>query len=414
VTDPPRLNALEIASGHVYGLEQATLSPPGADGDADPRRAFEDAVREALRRPPCIVTFSGGRDSSIALAVAVEVARREGLEPPIPLTYRFPACRPSDESEWQERVIAHLGLIDWLRPSFDEELDCLGAVARAGLARHGLLWPANIHFIVPALRIAGSGSVVTGHGGDEILDPGRHAHLAAVLARQERPTPRDVARLVLAGAPRPISARRRRREATFIDCPWLRAGAIDQLVDAYARVAAAEPVRRPAWVQWLWRLRSIQLALQSMAALASDTGTQLVHPFLAEGFVASYGSWAAAAVPSSRTHAIRSLFGDLLPDEVASRRTKATFDGAFWGAASRTFASSLLIDDVDSELVDGRRAIAFWAEGGTPTSGPIPSATLLQATWLRRDPGLTERGEERGAGLGDRFPVTAAPELETR
>lgn len=408
--NPLDLTPLQIASGRVYELDDRP--PTRAPRHGDPRAAIESAVRTALERPPCLVAFSGGRDSSIVLAVAAAVARHDGLDPPIPVTLRFPACETSDELQWQERVVGHLSCADWLRLSFADELDSLGPIARRGLARHGLLWPANIHSLVPPLEAAAGGALLTGHGGDEILHPGRHARLARILAGEAVPAPRDLGRLAFAAAPRAVRARRRRREASRLSEPWLRPDAVAELADAYARLAAGEPVRRARWSAWAQRLRSVQLPVSSLAALASDTGTTVVHPFLDDGFVASYGRATARRPVPSRTAAIAGLFGDLLPGDVVERRTKATFDGAFWGDHSTAFASRLTPDEVDSEYVDGRRAIEFWLAGGTADSGPVPSATLLQALWLESaPPSEGERVEERVAGGVERPPVPTAPEL---
>lgn len=408
MTNPLGLSPLEVASGVVLGEDPAA---PELPLDPAPRleQALESAVRRALERPPCVVTFSGGRDSSAVLALAVDLARREGLPLPVPLTYRFPASTKSEESHWQERVIQHLALEEWARESFEAELDCLGPIAQEGLRRHGLLWPANVHSVVPALRAAAGGSVLMGTGGDELLHPGRHAHLSAVLAGRERPQPRDLARAVFAIAPRALRRRRRRGEATWIDCPWLRPEPRDRLTAAFAAVAAGEPVRRGPWVRWIWHMRAIQLTIASMETLAQGMGSQLVSPFLDRRVVAAYGPWAANAPPTDRTDAFRRLFGRLLPEDVVGRRTKATFDGAFWCRHSETFAGSLTLAEVDSELVDGARALDFWAAGGTETAGPIPSSTLLQALWLARELEI-ERAEQGDSGIAERVPVATATE----
>ncbi|HZC13844.1 MAG TPA: hypothetical protein VE270_07480, partial [Thermoleophilaceae bacterium] len=68
------------------------------------RAAFEDVVRGALQRPLCVVSFSGGRDSSAVLALAMHVARCDGLPLPIPLTMRFPRYARTNEDEWRELV----------------------------------------------------------------------------------------------------------------------------------------------------------------------------------------------------------------------------------------------------------------------------------------------------------------------
>ncbi len=80
------LTQLEIASGLVLGTTPPTPLPSAAVGA---RQALELAVRPALERAPCLVSFSGGRDSSAVLAVATRVARRHGLPPPVPATNRF-------------------------------------------------------------------------------------------------------------------------------------------------------------------------------------------------------------------------------------------------------------------------------------------------------------------------------------
>lgn len=108
------LNRLEIASGLVFGLAPPERLPSAREAGT-PLEALERSIMPALLRPPCLVSFSGGRDSSTILALAVRLARREGLELPIPATNRFPSAAQSDDVEWQERVVVHLGLTDWVR-----------------------------------------------------------------------------------------------------------------------------------------------------------------------------------------------------------------------------------------------------------------------------------------------------------
>jgi asparagine synthase (glutamine-hydrolysing) len=163
------LTPLEIASGLVLAprgpLPELPPVPPGTTS----RAALERAVLPALRRGPCLVSFSGGRDSSAVLAVAVAVARREGLPLPVPVTHRFPSASETDEAAWQEQVIAQLGLEDWMRIELASELDAIGSVATAVIERHGLLWPCNTYFHEPIFEAAAGGSVLTGIGGDEAL-----------------------------------------------------------------------------------------------------------------------------------------------------------------------------------------------------------------------------------------------------
>ena len=103
------------------------------------------------------------------LAVAAHVARREGLPNPLPVTNRFPGVVETDETQWQERVIRHLELDDWLRLEWDDELDVLGPIATKVLRRHGILFPWNSFFHYPLLERAEGGSLLTGVGGDELF-----------------------------------------------------------------------------------------------------------------------------------------------------------------------------------------------------------------------------------------------------
>lgn len=122
-------------------------------GRVDPRATLEALLRPALARAPCVIGFSGGRDSSALLAVAVALARREGWPEPVPVTLEYDSER-TFERPWQEMVIAHVRVDEWVRLKLSDELDFVGPVAAEGLRRHGVLFPANAHMIVPLARAA--------------------------------------------------------------------------------------------------------------------------------------------------------------------------------------------------------------------------------------------------------------------
>ena len=164
-----RLTALEIASCVVVG---PSGNPPGRAcpaPPADPVAALERAVTRALQRPPCLVSFSGGHDSSLVLAAAVRAARREQLPLPVPVTWRVTGAPAAEESAWQEAVVGALQVTDWIRLRADDDLDFVGPVAADVLRRHGLLHPANAYFHAPLLRQAAGGTLLTGAGGDQVL-----------------------------------------------------------------------------------------------------------------------------------------------------------------------------------------------------------------------------------------------------
>src|SRR3954451_5362253 len=175
------LTALEISSGLVLPPARRAPALPRLEPGTTPRMAFEAAVRPLLDRSPCLVSFSGGRDSSAVLAAATAIARREGLRLPVPVTHRFPSAALTQETEWQEQVIGHLGLSDWVRIDAADDLDCVGPVATEVLRRHGLLWPCNAYFHAPIFEAAAGGAVLTGVGGDEAFSPSSWTHAFNVL-----------------------------------------------------------------------------------------------------------------------------------------------------------------------------------------------------------------------------------------
>src|SRR3954453_15135855 len=125
------LSPVELATGIVFGSRPWRL-PAGPGGS--PLAALEAAVAPAARSGQCFVSFSGGRDSSAVLAAAAAVARREGLPLPVPVTIRAQNAPLSGESAFQEAVVRHLRLPDWIRIDIDDELDALGPYARRALS----------------------------------------------------------------------------------------------------------------------------------------------------------------------------------------------------------------------------------------------------------------------------------------
>jgi asparagine synthetase B (glutamine-hydrolysing) len=368
------LSALEIAAGFPLPLRRRPDRLPRSNGA--PRVAFGESMLPALGRPPCIVSFSGGRDSSLVLAVAVEVARREGLPLPVPVTVRFSADPASAEDEWQRLVVRHLRLDDWVRVDVADDLDCIGPAAQRILLRHGILWPANVHFHVPQFERARGGSVVTGVGGDEMFSLSGWARLRNVLGWKARPEARDTLRLAAALSPRPV-----RRRITVarneVELEWLTPGAQRRVIAALADEAGAEPVRWRRRFDWLSRLRYLEIGKRSLELVARDWDVEIHHPFLAPGFVSALASLQRSTRFAGRTEALETLFAGVLPPGLESRSSKAVFADALWGSASREFASRWNGSGVDADVVDAEALRRRWQTEQTP--GPH---TLLQALWL--------------------------------
>lgn len=375
---PTRVSPYEVATGWVTGFDRLAPYPASAlAGSA--RAAFEDAVRAALLRPPCVVAFSGGRDSSAVLAVALHVARRDGLRPPIAATHVFPGAAASDESSWQEMVAAHLAIPEWLRVPANDSFDVLGAGACAGLRRHGLLWPALVHCHGDLLELARGGTLLTGNGGDEVLGDQRITPLVRALHRRPRSLRRLARRAVAVCGPSPVrrelSARRHRR---YNAKPWLRPEVWQEHLRDLAADDAAHPLR---WDRALRRWpgqRSARVGLGNLQVVARDWDVEYHHPFLDRRFVEGLAREGGVTGYPSRAALMARLFGDLLPAALVARDTKADFTAVAAGDACREFARRWSGGGLDPALVDAEKLRAEWL-APEPHSA---SMMLLQAAWL--------------------------------
>jgi Asparagine synthase len=378
------LAPLELALGQVVGHDAP--APLATRAAGDPLGALEAAILGSLRRAPCLVSFSGGRDSSAVLAVAVRLARREGLPDPVPATIRAPSAPKSHETEWQEPVIAHLGIRDWHRHDATDELDVLGPVAQGVLRRHGLLWPFNAHFHSPLLEAARGGSLLTGVGGDELFGAATSRRASAVLRGRLRPKPRDARRIALHAAPRSLRRRWHEHTAGTLVHPWLTPEGAVAARRTFAAAEAAEPRGLGARLRHVRSARYLAVGVQSLDAVAADAGCAIGHPLLDAGVWAAVQRHAPRGGFLGRSDAMNAVFGDLLPARLRSRPDKAGFDEVFFHDHSRAFAARWDGTGVPADLVDAEALREHWL-------GPAVRAqsfTLLQAAWLASADGLEQ------------------------
>lgn len=376
------LTPTEVASSVLFGRDDE-LGPVSRSSDLGAVAALERSLLLALRRSPCLIGFSGGRDSSALLAIATRAARREGLPDPVPVTARYPELPETHEDEWQELVIRHLGLSDWIQRRFGEDADLVGPIAGALMDEHGLQYPYNLHLLKPMIDEARGGSFVTGLGGDEAFTP--RSRTLAVVTGSVRPVGRDVLRIGAAVAPRRV------RKAIFarrpmLAFPWFRPDANRALGMAWLEDWLRLPLRWDARLREWRRSRYVQMAIRGIARISVEPGVQVVHPFADPIFVSSLAREGGLRGYPSRTAAMDALFADVLPRSIRERPTKATFDAVLWSRHSRSFVSELDAGDLDAALrrlrvdaiVDRTALGAHWA-------APSPMANsflLLQACWL--------------------------------
>lgn len=368
-----QMDPLEVAGGWINGYDPL---PWPAGPREHPRRALDRILLPALARSPCLVAFSGGRDSSALLAAAVTLARREGLPLPTPVTLSYPDAPDTDEARWQQAVLAHLGISERVELVVRDEHDPIGPVAGPVLARYGLLWPPNFAPTLRMMRLARGGTLLTGEGGDEVFGLKRITPVTKLLATRGRVNPRIWSHIARALAPSPL--RRRAELRHRYRRPWLRPPVEALLAgrDADDMLASALHAGTHAW-QFATR-RAATRGYATMRTLGSDIGADYVQTFAEPGFVAAVAAAAGFWGWTGRTATMRALFGDLLPREVLERRTKATFNGAVFTEHARRFAGRWDGGGVDTDLVDP----VVLRENWLSARPHAPSMALLQQAWL--------------------------------
>lgn len=371
------MDPLEIAGGWVNGYDTVGF-PDGPH--ASPRQVLDRMLLTYLCAAPCLVAFSGGRDSSVLLAAAVSLAHREGLPLPVPVTLTYPDAEETNETIWQRAVLAHLGIRERIELTVRDEHDPLGPVATPVLRRHGLVWPPNF---APTLRMmdqARGGVLLTGEGGDETFGLKRITPLTKVLKTRGR-VPfgvyQDVARSLAPAALRRRSALRDRYHR-----PWLRQATEEMLAARDAEDSSAYVLHagRNTW-QFATR-RCARIGYETIRMLGSEMDVEYVQAFAEPDMVASVAAAGGFWGWTGRTAAMRVLFGDLLPREVLERRTKATFGNAVFTRYTREFARGWDGSGVDTDLVDPAALRENWLS----VAPHAPSMTLIQQAWLATNP----------------------------
>lgn len=344
---------------HLALPAQGPVDAPREHTGRTARQVLESVLLDALTTSPCYVLFSGGRDSSALLALATHVARTHGLPEPVPVTVRHPAAPESDERSWQDLVMSHLRLREHLVLEFRGEQRLLGEVATAALRRHGPLWPESVQTHGAIYRYLDRGVVISGEGGDMIIDGHRAGAIREALA-MARPRRRHLRHGLRAARPAVLRRRELIRSATLVP-PWLRAGAAHQYLRQVIAMDA-EPLRWDSATRAVMRSRPFAVGMANFNGAAAEYGLRPVNPFIDLRFVDALADEGGPFGLGDRTAIFRWLFHDVLPDRVLSRRSKASFNSTRWGPEERQFARSWDGTGFDPERIDPAALRAAWLE----------------------------------------------------
>src|SRR5690625_1146418 len=127
-----RLTAAEVNVASPLGAAQRS-DGKNAPTHGSTRAALDRVATESVTGGPCYVLFSGGRDSSLVLALATRAARDNGVPDPIPVTAVYPGDEDADEREWQRLVLDHLEITEQVVISVTDERSTLGELATTHL-----------------------------------------------------------------------------------------------------------------------------------------------------------------------------------------------------------------------------------------------------------------------------------------
>jgi asparagine synthase len=367
------MDPLEIAGGWVNGYDPVPL-PPGPH--QSPRRVLDRLLLPHLQRTPCLVAFSGGRDSSVLLAAAAAVARREGLPLPVPITLSYPDAPDAQESHWQDVVLNHLRIRERIVLTVRDEHDPLGPVAAPILRRHGLVWPPNFAPTTRLMTMARGGVLLTGEGGDETFGLKRVTPLANLVKRKGIVSPGvylDAVRALTPAMIRRRTALRGRYRRT-----WLHPEAEWELARRDAKDMAAFKLNAGRNTWQLATRRCARIGYETMRVLGAEMDVTYVQAFAEPTVVAAVAAKGGFLGWTGRTATMRGLFGSLLPREVLERRTKALFANAVFRRHTKDFARRWNGSGVDTSLVDVDALREIWLSDDPHA----PTMSLLQQAWL--------------------------------
>ncbi len=275
-------------------------------------------------------------------------------------------------------VVRHLKIREWVRLDWTDEMDLVGPHAQVVLRRWGTVFPNNSYFLLPAMKCAAGGSLITGIGGDELFDLPSRSSLSKQALQAGLPLQHRARTMAAALSPKWLRhyVYSRRLDAV----PWLNKEAQSEVRRLVSSYEATIPLTWSAAVRNLWWSTRYRLAAETtLAALAADHDCQMIHPFVDPDVLLSAASEHPFAGFTSRTEAMAELVGDLLPEEVIHRRSKAEFSGVNFTDLSRQVARQWNGDGLDDLPLDIPALRRTWQADFVDAR----SFLLLQELWLR-------------------------------
>lgn len=340
-----------------------------------PRTVLERVVASAFSDRPVYVLFSGGRDSSAVLALAIREARRLGADDPVPVIIRHRNAPRSEEREWQELVLDHLAVSSPRVVNFHGEQSLLSEAATESLRQHGLLWPPALHLHRAIYRTLEPGTILTGEGGDLIIEGRRITPLADTLRQGRLRTSLRAARQLM----RETKVRSQLAERLTEASPWLTPQARRHLYSAVD--SPPEPLRWNRSLKSDTSTRPAVLARSNFESVVRAHGHIPLNPLENAEFVRSLEHAGGMFGLGSRTQMMRYLFHDLLPDAVLSRTSKAAFNETRWLELEHSFARDWRGEGIDHDLIDAEALRHAWL---SPMPSPL-AAVHLHAAWLDKN-----------------------------
>ncbi|MSW52653.1 MAG: hypothetical protein F2817_17415 [Actinobacteria bacterium] len=381
----PELTDREIAYGFPIGMSDSSIqenSPPMRRGPSDhPIQVLDTILLNALTKSPCVITFSGGRDSSLLLARAAMVAKKHGLPGPVALTHRYPAEDvDAQETVWQHRVVDHLRLLDlpveWIINDVTTEFDILGKPLTDLLTMNGRpFFPPASGASLFDYQFAAGGSLVTGEFGDELFANSRSYRFRRSISELKYSGRTSMRRVVrpLFPSMRSIGAE---EIAMLTGITWLTEDALHGLF-ASVKQAADDDFGWKSEVRRKLKTRAVQVSLETRDRIAGLFDCIPVDPFLDFQFIDSwFGHIDYFGI--SRSQSMRLLSDGMLPDSVIDRESKAFFNRSRFGEDTKSFAAKWDGAGIESPDVDVSRLRDAWMQNLVT----LQSAMLLQQAWL--------------------------------